>query len=82
MNVQIEKWGNSLGVRIPAGLARELGLQEGSELDLQNRNGQLVLRPILPPNRRYHLDALLADVRPDQVHEAIDWGATAGQETL
>ena len=32
--MQVARWGNSLAVRIPVGLARELGLKEGDEIDL------------------------------------------------
>lgn len=33
--MQIAKWGNSLAVRIPADVARALGLREGDEIDLR-----------------------------------------------
>jgi antitoxin MazE len=33
--VQIAKWGNSLAVRIPADVAKELGLKEGDEVQLR-----------------------------------------------
>lgn len=32
--MQVEKWGNSLAVRLPADLVRELGLKEGDQIDL------------------------------------------------
>ena len=32
--MQIAKWGNSLAVRLPAGLVRTLGLKEGDQIDL------------------------------------------------
>lgn len=32
--MQIAKWGNSLAVRIPADVARELGIKEGDDIDL------------------------------------------------
>ena len=33
--MQVAKWGNSLAVRIPADVVRELGLKEGDEIDLR-----------------------------------------------
>lgn len=33
--MQVAKWGNSLAVRIPADVARELGLKEGDEVQLR-----------------------------------------------
>ncbi|TPG42860.1 AbrB/MazE/SpoVT family DNA-binding domain-containing protein [Sphingomonas koreensis] len=32
--MQIAKWGNSLAVRIPVDVARELGLKEGDDIEL------------------------------------------------
>ncbi len=32
--MQVAKWGNSLAVRLPADLVRELGLKEGDQIDL------------------------------------------------
>jgi antitoxin MazE len=33
-SVKVSKWGNSLAVRLPRGLVKELDLREGDELDL------------------------------------------------
>ena len=37
--MQISKWGNSLAVRIPADVARELGLKEGDDVQLRALSG-------------------------------------------
>ncbi|MGG3744960.1 AbrB/MazE/SpoVT family DNA-binding domain-containing protein [Paenibacillus chibensis] len=36
---QVQKWGNSLGVRIPKSLAVKVGLEEGSEIELDVEDG-------------------------------------------
>jgi antitoxin MazE len=33
--MQVSKWGNSLAVRIPADVVRELGLKEGDSIELR-----------------------------------------------
>jgi antitoxin MazE len=33
--MQVAKWGNSLAVRIPADVVRELGLKEGDEVQIE-----------------------------------------------
>ena len=45
MQTKVQKWGNSLGVRIPRGLAEEVGLGAGTEVSLSAKDGELVLRP-------------------------------------
>lgn len=80
MNIQVGKWGNSLGVRIPGPLAKELGLHEGSELDLQQVSGTLVLRPVLRDEGEYCLEEMLARITPEMLHGDSDWGDPAGKE--
>lgn len=55
--MQVAKWGNSLAVRLPAGLVRDLGLKEGDRIDLVRDDGQLKLR------RLPRADEVLADLR-------------------
>lgn len=46
MNLQIAKWGNSLAVRIPADLVRQIGIKEGDQLEAHlGVDGALNLRP-------------------------------------
>ena len=71
MQAQIGKWGDSLAVRIPGAYARELGLREGTELDLALVNGGLLLRPRA---RKYTLDELLAGVTAQNLHGETVWG--------
>ena len=37
--MQVALWGNSLAVRLPAALVRELGLKEGDQIDLVKDDG-------------------------------------------
>jgi len=80
MHIQIGKWGNSLGVRIPGALAKELGLHDGSELDLQQVSGTLILRPVVKEGVEYSLEAMLAQVTPETLHGETDWGSPKGKE--
>lgn len=42
--MHVAKWGNSLAVRLPAELVRELGLKEGDQIDLVKDIGQVRVR--------------------------------------
>lgn len=48
--MQVAKWGNSLAVRLPSGLVRELGLKEGDQIDLVKDDGQLRVRRLPRPD--------------------------------
>lgn len=56
MTMRIAKWGNSLAVRLPARLVRDLGLKEGDRIDLQPGDGALRL------DRAPRADEILADL--------------------
>jgi antitoxin MazE len=78
MQTRVQKWGNSLGVRIPRGLAEEVGLVAGTEVSLSSKDGQLVVTPALPT--RLSLDDLLAGVSESNIHSSIDIGSAVGAE--
>ena len=78
MQTRVQKWGNSLGVRIPRGLAEEVGLVAGTEVSLSSKDGQLVVMPALPT--RLSLDDLLAGVSESNIHSSIDMGSAVGAE--
>jgi antitoxin MazE len=80
MVTKIQKWGNSLGLRIPKSFAAEAEIEEGSEVDITIREGTLVITPRQKP--RYELSELLAKVSKKNLHEEIDTGGPVGREVL
>lgn len=58
---RVKRWGNSLGVRIPRGLAEQIGLGAGTEGSLSAKDGELVVKPALPA--RLSLDDLLQELQ-------------------
>ena len=77
MNTQIGKWGNSLAVRIPGAFVKELDLEEGAEVEVTCVAGGLLMRP---RKAAFTLDALLAQIKPENIHGETDWGAARGGE--
>ena len=78
MRSRVQKWGNSLAVRIPKAFATDLGLVLESEVDLTIEDGRFVLRPLVVP--RFELNALLEQVREENIHDEVDFGNAAGSE--
>jgi antitoxin MazE len=66
MQTHIQKWGNSLGVRIPAKLAQELYIKPGSTVDLFVEDHRLVIKP-----QKYQLDDLLQQITEKNIHHAL-----------
>lgn len=76
MTIKVQKWGNSLGLRIPKSVADSTGLSEGSEVNLRVEDGELILSPIEVPS----LPEMLAQIKPGMKPEQIDWGKPVGKE--
>jgi antitoxin MazE len=78
MKTAVQKWGNSLAIRIPRAFAGEMHLGNGAEVNLHLKSGKLVVSSIAP--RRQDLRSLLARVRKSNLHSESDWGGPAGNE--
>lgn len=74
----VAKWGNSLAVRIPQNLAKEIHLAEGDEIDLGVVDGTLVIKP--RNRKRYSLDELIHEITPENLHTEMDSGSVVGNE--
>jgi antitoxin MazE len=78
MKTSIQKWGNSLAIRIPRAFAEEIRLNNGAEVELRLKSGRLEVSRIIP--KRYNLKSLLAQVNRSNQHRETDWGAAEGKE--
>jgi len=79
MKTRVQKWGNSLAVRIPKLSADQLHLNPDSQIELEIRDGSLTLKP-MPAPEAYDLEEMLAGVTPEQIHAETDTGAPVGLE--
>jgi len=75
---RIQKWGNSLAVRIPKPYAAQVGLGPNSVVNVSIVDGRLLLEPVEPPI--YTLADLLAGVTEANRHHEIDSGGPLGLE--
>lgn len=79
MQVQVARWGNSLGLRIPKDIAARTGIREGACVDIEAEGDRIV---ITPARRRYVLSDLLKGITPEAMREAFDWGPDKGREIM
>ena len=77
MKTTVQKWGNSLAVRIPRPFAEEVNLTENSAVDLTVRAGKLVIVPASP---QITLEALVAHITETNRHDETDTGTRVGNE--
>jgi len=69
MAAKIQKWGNSLGVRIPKTIIEQSNLKENSEVEIQHKNGAIV---ILPSKKRLSLNSLLKRITKENLPQVED----------
>jgi antitoxin MazE len=77
MQAKIQRWGNSLALRIPKSFAGEMGLAEKTDVNLTVVGETLVVSLVAAD---LTLDDLLADLRPETIHGEIPTGNPVGLE--
>jgi antitoxin MazE len=78
VKTKVQKWGNSLAVRIPKTFAEEVGLSDDSPIEMRLVKGGLLLEPSstwVPT-----LDELLEAVDSSNLHDEVDKGPAQGRE--
>ncbi|MSO20591.1 MAG: AbrB/MazE/SpoVT family DNA-binding domain-containing protein [Acidobacteria bacterium] len=78
MRVQVQKWGNSLGLRIPKPFAQDAGVEAGSAVELTISDGRLIVSPVR--KRKLRLKDMLAGVKKSNLHGEWDTGKPVGRE--
>ena len=79
MLLKVQKWGNSLALRIPKAFAHETRLKPGSQVNLSIKDGKLVIEPVLD-EKKYVLDDLLSKVTESNIHKEYSFGKPSGRE--
>lgn len=78
MQGQITKWGNSLAVRIPKGIAEAAHLREGDTLEISVEDeGKVEMKAV---HRKPTLKQLCDAITPENLHSEVDWGEPVGNE--
>ena len=78
MIARIQKWGNSLALRIPKTFATEAGLAEDVPVELSLVDGKVVVNPVA--EEPVSLAELLGGIKPSNLHGEWDTGPAIGKE--
>jgi len=77
MQATIQKWGNSLGIRIPSFIAKDLALKNGSSVEIVEEDNKIIIRA----SRRKTLSEILELVNEENIH-AEQFTVPVGKELL
>lgn len=75
MKTMARKWGNSVGIRIPASMANSIEISDGTPIDVELDGEKIIIT-----RKKYDLNELLAQIPDDYEPEEIDWGEPVGEE--
>ncbi len=78
MQTKIQKWGNSLALRIPKSFAINVNLRQNEPVDLTIDKEKIIITPIR--GKEYSLNDLLESVSENNLHGELDTGTPVGKE--
>ncbi len=78
MQSRIQKWGNSLAIRIPKAFVKEVNVAYGTSVDISVEDGKIVIDP--HPDPEYNLEDLLDGVTKYNLHSETATGEAVGRE--
>ncbi|MBI2448134.1 AbrB/MazE/SpoVT family DNA-binding domain-containing protein [Candidatus Microgenomates bacterium] len=78
MTTKVQKWGNSLAVRLPKDIAEHYHLSEGVAVTIVAGRKHIVVQPIRKKNTT--LVDLVKKISPQNLPEHISWGDAKGKE--
>jgi len=78
MATKVQKWGNSLAVRLPREMAEKFNLGEGTPVSISPKSHGILIKP--EGKRKLSLSELVADITPENRHKEVDWGRPRGKE--
>lgn len=79
MKTRVQKWGNSLALRIPKSFADEVGIRKETPVEVSLADGKIVVTRLTKP--KLTLEQLLSKVTEENLHHEVDTGSAVGNET-
>jgi antitoxin MazE len=77
MKTTVQKWGNSLALRIPKTMAEYIHVKAGAPIDITEVRGSLLIKPA---SVKPSLKELLSKVTPENLHGEVETGRPVGKE--
>jgi len=78
MKLQVQRWGNSLALRIPKSVAMDTNIEQGTTVELTTEGSSIVVKPV--QHKEYTLEELVAGITKRNRHEEVASGEPQGRE--
>jgi len=76
---RIQKWGNSLAIRIPKPLAVQVGFKNQTPVTIEVSDGSIVISP--QSEATMQLSQMVDNINQQNIHREIDFGTKQGRES-
>lgn len=78
MEVRLQKWGNSLGIRIPSNLLKSLNLKVNDNIELIQEDDKIIISK--SKNKKIFLEQLFKEYNGKNLTKEFEWDESVGRE--
>lgn len=78
MRTRIQKWGNSLALRIPKSFAAEANIEQHPQVEVSVQDGRIAICRVV--DHVPTLEELVAGITEENRHPEVDFGPPVGRE--
>lgn len=78
MTTTAQKWGGSIGVRIPQKIAKKFGVVNGTQLEISDDGEKIIIKPV---ENEFTLEELLAQCEGGNPHKEL-FSEPVGREEI
>ena len=79
MTVNIQKWGNSQGIRIPKHMLEELTWSDNETVDISVADGKIIIERVTASGKK-NIKELFEGFKGTYKPSEFDWGKPSGRE--
>jgi len=78
MEAKLQKWGNSVGIRIPSNIIKSLNLKENDTLILEQTEDKIIIS--IPKKKKIDLEELFKNYKGENLAKEFEWDEPMGRE--
>ena len=78
MEARIQKWGNSLGIRIPSNILKSLNIKTNDILNIELDDNKIVIS--VPQKKKISLEERFKEYNGENLAKNFSWDESVGKE--
>lgn len=78
MEIRLQRWGNSFGIRIPKNILNEFKLNNNDILKLEKEDDKIIIT--VPKKQKVDLEKLFNDYKGNNLSKEFSWDEPVGRE--